>query len=69
MGFFFALVQHILPLSLQWPIVQLFPAARAGSPVLRLSFIDVYEFIAPKVKTMALISFKLPCRSVPLTPG
>ncbi len=29
MGFDFALVQHVAPLCWQWPLAQLFPAARA----------------------------------------
>jgi len=28
---FFALVQHVTPLRLEWPLVQLFPTAWAGS--------------------------------------
>jgi hypothetical protein len=30
-GFDFALVQHVVPLSLQWQLAQLFPVARGGS--------------------------------------
>ncbi len=40
----FALVQHVVPLRLQWPLAQLFPVAWAGrfGLVLGLSFLDIY---------------------------
>jgi len=37
----FALVQQVVPLCLQWPLAQLFPATWTGS-MLSLSFFDVY---------------------------
>jgi hypothetical protein len=40
--FIFALVEHVAPMCLQWPLGQLFIAAWAGRkrPVLSLSFFD-----------------------------
>ncbi len=40
---FFALVQHVVPLWLKWPMAQLFPAAWADSiGQYGISFLDVY---------------------------
>jgi hypothetical protein len=43
--FIFALIQHVAPLCLQWPLAQTFPVAWTGSTetVLSISFLDVYD--------------------------
>ncbi len=39
----FALVQHVAPLCLQWPLAQLFPAAWARAGIMgQYSFLYVY---------------------------
>jgi hypothetical protein len=41
----FALVQHVMPLCLLWPLAQLFPVAWAGTTGQLLSKIDCLKFV------------------------